>query len=134
MKERTFRIYSNEIKLPFQSAYRIAQELVDAGKKIEIVLRDLKSKRTIDQNKRLWKLYEQVELNVYVENRRFSSEVWHEHFKGLFIGFEEIEMPDGKIVKQPISSTKLNIEEMTEFQTKIECWCAEQGYPVMVEE
>ena len=137
MAELTFAINSPDtINMPFRFAFDKAKKLLeeDKNKKLEIILRDRKSKRTKPQNKRLWALYREVASTVWVDDKtQFSDEVWHEYFKGEFIGFNEFILPNGTVIKQPISTTTLNVEEMTLYQQRIEQWCAEQGYPVMVE-
>lgn len=117
----------------FIAAYKQAEELVKAGHAVEIIVRLRKSKRTIDQNRRLWRLYREVAATVWVEGNRFSDETWHEHFKRTFIGIEEIQMPDGTVERRGISTTKLDVGGMTDYMQAIELWCAEQGFPVMQE-
>ena len=91
----------------------------------EITIRPYKSKRSIEQNKRLWKIYQVIAECVWVEGRRFSSEVWHEHFKGLYLGFEEIELPSGEVLKRPISTANLKTGDMTAYQDMIQSWAAD---------
>jgi hypothetical protein len=104
-------------------------------KPFEIVLRFLKDKRTIEQNRRMWKLLREVAATVWVDvdgkQRQFADKVWHLYFREQFIGVEETEMPDGSVKRDPISTTTLDVEGMTEYMNKIEQWCLEQGYPVM---
>lgn len=137
MAELRFSVNSlDTISTPFRYAFDKAKQLLsdDKNKKLELVIRDRKSKRTDPQNRRLWALYREVSENIYVEQtKQFSSEVWHEYFKGELIGFDEFVLPTGVVIKQPMSTTKLNVEEMTNYQMKIEQWCAEQGFPVFVD-
>ena len=90
----------------------------------EITIRPYKSKRSIEQNKRLWKIYQVIAECVWVDGRQFSSEVWHEHFKGLYLGFEEIEMPNGDVLKRPISTANIKTDGMTQYQDSIQAWAA----------
>ncbi|HFC8542702.1 TPA: recombination protein NinB [Neisseria weaveri] len=94
---------------------------------MEIVIRPYKSKRSIEQNKRLWKIYQEIADNVWVEGRRYDAETWHEYFKGKLIGYNERLLPNGDTLKTPISTTTLNTAEMTEYQNKIQAWGARRG-------
>lgn len=90
--------------------YELAKKMLSKGLNIELVIRKRKSKRSVDQNKCLWATYREVASVVEVDNKRFSDQVWHKYFKELFLGFEEVEMPDGSITKRPISTTKISIQ------------------------
>jgi hypothetical protein len=130
MPERLFVIAGITTLRPrFLAAWKVAGELIKAGEPIEVIVRLRKSKRSVEQNKRYWALLREVSATVWIGGRQFSDEVWHEQFKRWFIGM--IEMPDGTMVG--ISTTTLNVGEFGEYMTRIEVWCAEQGFPVMQE-
>lgn len=130
MPERLFVVAGLTTLRPrFLAAWNIASELIKAGHPIEIVIRLRKSKRSIEQNKRYWAMLREIAATVWIEGKQYSDEVWHEQFKRWFIGM--IEMPDGSMVG--ISTTTLNVGEFGEYMTRIEHWCAEQGFPVMLE-
>lgn len=90
----------------------------------EITVRPYKSKRSTEQNKRLWKIYQVISECVWMNGKQYSSEIWHEHFKGLYLGFEEIEMPDGELLKRPISTANLKTGDMTAYQDMVQSWAA----------
>ena len=122
------------------AAFKAAEAMVKAGRDVEVIVRERKikrsieqnkSKRSIEQNKRYWALLGEVEATVWVDGRQFSDEVWHEQFRRWFIGQDEVVMPDGERVIRGISTTTLSVGEMTDYMTRIEHWCVEQGYPVM---
>jgi len=64
---------------------------------------------------------------AWVDGRQYADVVWHEHFKRELIGC--IDLPNGE--RLGISTTKLSIQEMGDYMTKIEAWAAENGWPVM---
>lgn len=136
MSERVFRcreLTAPRIREAFVLAWNAAKGL---DRPFEIVLRFLKDKRTIEQNRRMWKLLREVAGTVWVEQdegkpRQYADKVWHLYFREKFIGVEETEMPDGTVRREPISTTKLDVEGMTTYMNEIERWCVEQGYPVM---
>lgn len=130
MPDRTFRIQSAAgLRQAFIAAWNLASDLIKSGDGYELVLRPLKSKRSIEQNKRYWALLREVSAIAWVDGRQFKDEVWHEHFKREFIGC--VDLPGGQ--SMGISTTTLSIQEMGDYMTKIESWAAENGWPVMQE-
>jgi hypothetical protein len=112
-------------------AFKAAKALVKAGRDVEVIVRERKSKRSIEQNKRYWALLREVAATVWIDGRQFPDEVWHEQFRRWFIGMDEATMPDGEVVMRGISTTTLSVAEFTDYMTRIEHWCVEQGFPVM---
>jgi len=128
MTERTFRCRDTaKVRDTFAMAYQAAKLYTES---FEIVLRPLKAKRSVDQNKRYWALLREVAAVVWVEGRRYSDETWHRYFAGTFIGQSEVPMPDGTVALHPISTTTLNVADMSRYMDEIEKWCAEQGFPL----
>ncbi|WP_455512106.1 recombination protein NinB [Neisseria lactamica] len=91
---------------------------------LEITIRPRKSKRSVEQNRRLWKIYGELADKAWSGGRRYSAQTWHEYCKGAFIGFDVRMMPDGTERKSPISTTTLNTAEMAEYQNNIQAWAA----------
>lgn len=135
MAERSFRIQGAAgIRPAFVAAWNLIQTLMrESGSGYELVLRPLKSKRSIEQNRRYWALLREISAVAWVEGRRYSEEVWHEQFKRWFIGCDEVVMPDGTTQLRGISTTRLNVEEFGAYMTQIEAWATEQDWPVMQE-
>lgn len=132
MSERRFRIQGAAgLKMAFRSAYDLCQQLMGEGNAYELVLRPMKSKRSIEQNKRYWLLLREIAATAWLNGRQFSDETWHEFFKRTFIGCDEIAMPDGSTELRGISTTKLKVDEFGDYMLQIEQWAAEQGFPVM---
>lgn len=97
---------------------------LEANAELEVCIRPHKSKRSVEQNRRLWKIYGELADKAWVNGRRYSAETWHEYCKGMFLGFELKAMPDGTEVKTPISTTTLNTAEMTDYQNRLQSWAA----------
>jgi hypothetical protein len=112
------------------NAHNIAKQFLEAGKQVEVIVRERKSKRSIEQNRRLWEIYRRMSETIWVNGQQFSPETWGEHCKREFIGIEEIAMPNGSIEKRGISTTSLNVAEFGEYMESIERWCANQGYDI----
>lgn len=128
MNTRTFRLQAANMRPLFENLLKnIVPQMLAGCADLEIVLRPYKSKRSNEQNRRLWALYREIAENVWVNGRRFDSQTWHEHFKREFIGCEEIVLPNGEIERRGISTTTLDTAQMAEYQTRIEAWAAQQG-------
>lgn len=97
---------------------------LESNAELEVCIRPYNSKRSIEQNRRLWKIYGELADKAWVNGRRYSAETWHEYCKGVLLGFDIKAMPDGTEVKTPISTTTLNTAEMTEYQNRLQSWAA----------
>ena len=97
---------------------------LEANAELEVCVRPYNSKRSVEQNRRLWKIYGELADKAWVNGRRYSAETWHEYCKGMFLGYELKAMPDGTEIKTPISTTTLNTAEMTDYQNRLQAWAA----------
>lgn len=86
------------------------------------VLTVTRRKRTQPQNRRYWGqgVLAQVAAQAVINGKQFSAETWHEMFKRMFIGVDEL--PNGDVIGK--SSTKLTTAEFGEFCTKVEAYAA----------
>lgn len=136
MAERVFRIGAVEgLKPAFVAAWAMAGELIGKAKGgLEIVIRPMRDKRSVAQNRRYWLMLRELAGIAWIDGRQFSDQTWHEHFRRMFIGINDIPMPDGSVQQQGISTTTLSVEEFGNYMTQIEQWCAEQGWVLMAAE
>lgn len=88
------------------------------------VLTVSKRKRTGPQNRRYWGngVLAQVAAQAVVDGKMYSAENWHEYFKRMFIGIEEL--PGGQVIGK--SSTELDTAEFSEFCSKVEAYAASE--------
>lgn len=126
MQAVTYRLNLNNMRPLMATIWGNLQGWLAGNPDLEICIRPYKSKRSIEQNRRLWKIYQHLADTVWVDGKRFRAETWHEHCKGVFLGFELIAMPDGGEMERPISTTTLNTAEMTEYQNNIQAWAAQE--------
>ncbi|MEJ5149792.1 recombination protein NinB [Comamonas sp. MYb396] len=86
------------------------------------VLTVTRRKRTQPQNRRYWGqgVLAQVAAQAVVNGKQFSAETWHEMFKRMFIGVDEL--PNGELIGK--SSTQLTTAEFSEFCAKVEAYAA----------
>ena len=81
-------------------------------------------KRTPEQNRRYWGrgVLAQIAEQATVNGKLYSAEVWHEQFKRMFIGFDEL--PNGQIIGK--SSAALTTAEFCDFCTQVEAYAAQE--------
>ena len=83
---------------------------------LEVVVREYKSNRNLEQNKRLHAMLQEIAEQVWIDGKQFGMEIWKEHYKRMFLGV--IELPNGQIMASP--TRDLNTKECAEFMQKIE--------------
>lgn len=81
-------------------------------------------KRTPEQNRRYWGrgVLAQIAEQAAVNGKLYRAEVWHEQFKRMFIGFDEL--PNGQIIGK--SSTGMTTAEFCDFCTEVEAYAAQE--------
>ena len=89
-----------------------------AGKKLTLTCK-LK-KRTSKQNKRYWGqgILAQIAAQAVVGGKMYSAENWHEIFKRMYLGVDEL--PNGQVIGK--SSTGLTTAEFCEFSDQVEAY------------
>jgi len=121
MLQRTFTLRNSEnlgSLIAFLKAN--ARACSDQGKPLSVTVQEYKSKRSVEQNKLLWRLLNEIAESAWIGGKQFSPEAWHEMFKLKFIGAEET--PDGRLIG--ISTTTLDVSEFTEYIDKISAYAA----------
>lgn len=95
---------------------------LQAGKKLELTAK-LRT-RTKRQNRRYWGMgvLAQVAAQAAVNGRLYSAEIWHEQFKRMFIGVDEL--PNGQVIGK--SSANLTTAEFCEFCDRVEAYAASE--------
>lgn len=88
------------------------------------VLTVKRRKRTSAQNRRYWGrgVLAQIAEQAVINGKQYSAETWHEMFKRMFIGVEEL--PNGQVVGK--SSSDLTTAEFSEFCAKVEAYAASE--------
>ena len=76
--------------------------------------------RSIEANSRYWGqgILAQIADQVVMNGRKYSAEVWHEQFKQMFLGVEEL--PSGQVIGK--SSAKLGVKAFSEFTEQVEAY------------
>ena len=83
---------------------------IDAKKPLELVIREEVKARKLDQNALMWVgPLKDISEQAYVEGRRFSDVVWHEHFKEQYLPDETQPGFDSELVKDPAKYKKYDV-------------------------
>ena len=83
-QQRTFRLVGIEQRDRLLAL--VGNLPLDALKPLEVVIREEKKKRSLDQNALYWSgPLRDIAEQAWVHGRQFSAEVWHEHFKREFL-------------------------------------------------
>lgn len=94
------------------------------GKPLEVVISEHRAKRSVEQNAKLHALLSEIAGNAWVNGKQFDADTWKEHFRRLYIGTEEIILPDGKRIERGISTTTLDVEQFSSLIEKINAYAA----------
>ncbi|MEY4376122.1 MAG: hypothetical protein RJB26_672 [Pseudomonadota bacterium] len=98
-----------------------AAAMAAQGRPLAVTVTEAKAKRSTEQNRRYWALLGEIAEHAWVAGRQFSADAWHEHFKGLYIGLEDL--PDGR--RAALSSAPLSVADFGEYMDKIEAYAAQ---------
>ena len=128
MAERKFRIQGAAgIRPAFTAAWQLVQQLMRDEGSYELVIRPMKSKRSIEQNKRYHAMLRDLSAVAWLDGRQYGPDAWAEFFKQAFIGWDDL--PGGG--RRGLSTTTLSVQEFGDYMTKIEQWAAENGWPLL---
>jgi hypothetical protein len=92
-----------------------------------------RQKRSNQQNRRLHEIFRQIVEWPAVSKKGFTVEQVKSYLKDRYLGYDEIRLPNGKLIQQLRSTAELNTEELNQFMLHCEMWCAEVGIPLNFE-
>lgn len=113
--QQSFTWHPSKSNLTFlmEKLNKIGDDLIE----YEIHIRKRKTKRTLEQNARLWSLYRSIGDWIGV-----TDDEMHEYMGNKFLKY--VRTINGEDVISIESTTKLDTKKMTEYQEKIEAWAA----------
>jgi len=116
---------------------------VDAANPLEVVIREEKKKRTLDQQALMWAgPLRDIAAQAWIDGQQFAAEVWHEHLKREFLPDERKALHDSSHVKDgyrkwattPVgdialigSTTQLTVRGMAEYLEQVYAYGAGLG-------
>ena len=120
---QTLQLYNpQQAHVVLADLWPLIKATLTAGKRLQLTVKP--EKRSQAQNRRYWGqgVLAQVAAQAVVGGKLYSAEVWHEQFKRMFIGFDEL--PNGQIIGK--SSTGLTTSEFCDFCTQVEAYAAQE--------
>ena len=120
---QTMQLYNpQQAHVVLTDLWPLIKATLTAGKRLQLTVKP--EKRSQAQNRRYWGqgVLAQVAAQAVVGGKLYSAEVWHEQFKRMFIGFDEL--PNGQIIGK--SSTGLTTAEFCDFCTQVEAYAAQE--------
>jgi len=93
-----------------------------AGRPLVVSIAEYKEKRSGEQNRLLHALLNDIAEQATVNGKHYSAETWKEHIRRLFIGTEEIDLPDGSRLERGISTTTLSVGEFMQLIDRVQAW------------
>lgn len=97
---------------------------VMVGVQYRVRIEELKSKRSLAQNARMWALMTALSKQAppHMDGVWYSPEVWYRHFEARFLGVEP--GPFGAPV--PKHASKLGVGAFCDWMTEVEAWVHEE--------
>ena len=92
------------------------------GKPLAVTVSEHKSKRSVDQNKRLHAILQAIAEQAWVGSKQYPMETWKEAARRRLIGTEEVDLPDGTRMERGISTTTLDVAAFSEMMDRLEAW------------
>lgn len=120
---QTLQLYNpQQAHVVLADLWPLIKATLTAGKRLQLTVKP--EKRSAAQNRRYWGqgVLAQVAAQAAVGGKLYSAEVWHEQFKRMFIGFDEL--PNGQIIGK--SSAALTTAEFCDFCTQVEAYAAQE--------
>ena len=99
-----------------------AKAMAEAGHPMVCHLMAENAKRSLDQNRRLWALLQEIADSAWVSGRQYSKDSWAEAFRHKFL--PKIDGPDGSY---PVSTTSLNVKQFSQYLEQIQAYAAAAG-------
>ena len=96
-------------------------DLVEHEGNWQVLIKERNSDRSVEQNARLWELYSSV--GNYLG---YTAEEMHDLMGYKFLLIEK-QIGREKVTKV-LSTTKLNVKDMQQYQEKIEAWASNLGW------
>ena len=91
----------------------------------QVTISRFRPKRSVDQNRRYWALVGRIAHGMaeYQDGVYHHPDNWHKWLAMRFLGVE----PGPFETSFPKSTSKLSVQEVSDYMTEVEAWAAEQG-------
>jgi hypothetical protein len=119
-------LYRNFV-LRDDAVWERAKAFIEANRKavlLSVSVSEASKPRTRDQNDYARALVREVASNAWVNGRQFSADAWWEFFAREFGPCDEVELPNGEVVKRRRSTTEMSAKAFSEFIDAIRDYAA----------
>lgn len=99
-----------------------AAEQARIGQPLVVSVEAYAVKRSVEQNRKLHAILNEIAENVYVDGRRYDVEAWKEQVRRRFIGTEELDLPNGTRIERGVSTTTLNASQFSALIEQVTAW------------
>lgn len=96
-----------------------------AGHKVQLTAKT--ETRSLAQNRRLWAMLGEISNQVVWHGRKLTAEDWKHVLSASLKKQDAVPGIDGGFVVLGLSTSKMTVSEMTDLQTLIEAFGADQG-------
>ena len=83
--------------------------------------------RSTEANRRHWALLHEISEKVKPDGNEYSAETWHTYFKQKLLGSVEVNLPNGKSMQVPQTTTALDTSQFHGFSLRVEAWANNRG-------
>ena len=99
--------------------------IVMDGKPYQVTISRYQPQRSVQQNRRYWALVGKIAHGMaeYSDGEYFHPETWHAWLVTRFLGVN----PGPEETTFPKSTSKLGVQEFSDYMTEVEAWAAENG-------
>lgn len=95
--------------------------------KLAVEIKPYRATRSVEANRLLWALYNDIAQQVVMQGHRYSADCWHEYLCGELLGKTDMRLPNGEIVARRVSTASLNVEEFSNYVDRVSAWGADNG-------
>jgi len=100
-------------------------QVMEPGQRWLVTIQQEKTKRSIEQNRRMWACLNEIAGQVRVDGRLHKPETWHEMYKARFLPCETAWIC-GQLVSVPESTTGLTVKQFAQYMTQIEAHATQE--------
>lgn len=97
----------------------------EPGSRWLVTIQPEKTKRSIEQNRRMWAVLNEVAGQVRVDGQAYKPDTWHEFYKARFLPCETAWIC-GQLVSVPESTTTLTVRDFAQYMTQIEAHATQE--------
>ena len=100
-------------------------QVLEPGQRWQVVIQPEKTRRSIEQNRRMWAVLNEIACQVLIDGQRYKPDTWHVFYKARFLPCETTWIC-GQLVSVPESTAGLTVKQFAEYMTQIEAHATQE--------